>query len=148
MWASHSAGGWLAGCPPSSGKGRSWNTPSSAPPGTQIKNKACFSLPAVASAQISLCLSLCEGCALHTVTSQYLHVSQHQIKSWMTEPCKSIKEGERAGAGKLISNYITLLRQVVGSWTLKWSKRHVHKDEATAAGIYIKQFTITTTIIY
>lgn len=65
----------------------------------------------------------------------------------MTEPCKSIKEGERAGVSKLISNYITLLRQVVGSWTLKWSKRHVHTDEATAAGIYIKLFTITTTTI-
>lgn len=63
----------------------------------------------------------------------------------MTEPCKSIKEGERAGVGKLISNYITLLRQVVGSWTPKWSKRHVHTDEVTAAGIYIKLFTITTT---
>lgn len=69
----------------------------------------------------------------------------------MTEPCKSIKEGERAGVGKLISNYVTLLRQVVGSWTLKWSKRHekacekpkctpVHTDEVTAAGIYIKHY--------
>lgn len=151
MWASHSAGGWLAGCPPSSGRGRSWNTPSSAPPGTESKNKAGFSFPAAANAHIGLAfVARVWHCALHTVASRYRHVSQHEIKSWMSEPCKSIKEGERAGVGKLISNYVTVLRQVVGSWPLKWSKRHekacerpkcppVHTDEVTAAGIHMKK---------
>lgn len=42
----------------------------------------------------------------------------------MNEPWKSIKETDVAGAGTLIRNNLTFLREAVENWTIKLRKRH------------------------